>query len=169
MILNEIEKSAVQWLSNEIKQIPNFKTNNSSEVFTKKNNYSPPMCELVLFKYNAIYGNSFGYWDKFPIVLMVRPLEDHFFGFNLHYIEVEQRQKIIDLVYKLNSISIGDKSSAVMRIYPFLNALVKTGLYNSAYKNYNYSNMESNFVIVHPDHYSLVSKLPIARLKENNK
>lgn len=164
-----IEKAAMRWLSNEIKNIPNFRSNNEiQEKFTINGRKAPPLCDLVLFKYSAKFGNDFGYWDKFPIILLVRPLEEHFFGFNLHYFDKETREKIITTVGRLNSQSRGNKKLAFKMIYPFLDALVKVGKFNYAYKNYLYGNMESNFIVVHPDHYSLVSNLPIARFKENN-
>lgn len=164
-----MEQAALRWLSNEIKSIPNFKSNKEiQEKFTVNGIKAPPLCELALFKYSAKVGNSFGYWDNFPIVLLVRPLEDHFFGFNIHYFDFETRDKIIGIVNKLNTQSRGNKKAAFRMIYPFLDALVKVGKFNYAYKNYLYSNMESNFIVIHPDHYSLVSNLPIAKLKENN-
>ncbi len=83
MIENNKEKLAIQWLSNEIKQIPNFyKKGEIQESITLNNRKAPPLCDLVLYKYNAAVGNTNGYWDKFPLVLIVRPLEDHFFGLN---------------------------------------------------------------------------------------
>lgn len=166
--MNNQEKRAVQWLSNEIKQIPNiiFKKD-IQESFTLKNKKkAPPLCEITLFKYDAAIGNTNGYWDKFPLVLIVRPLETHFFGFNLHYIQPDDRIKIIDTVLHLNERST-NRMDSYKRIYPFLDALVKFGAYNNAYKNYNYNNMASKFIIINPKYYTVIKDLPIARFKEN--
>ena len=94
------KQEAIKWLSNEIENIPNYISNNSkstnksndldlnikSDPMTKSNIVAPPLCEIALFKYNAISGNDTGYWDKFPLSIIVRPLPTHFFGFNLHYL-----------------------------------------------------------------------------------
>lgn len=111
-------------------------------------------------------GNTNGYWDKFPLVLIVRPLETHFFGFNLHYIQPDDRKKIIDTVLHINERTT-NRMESYRKIYPFLDALVKFGDYNHAYKNYNYNNLESKFIIINPKYYTIIKDLPIARFKEN--
>lgn len=169
MIENNKEKLAIQWLSNEIKQIPNFyKKGEIQESITLNNRKAPPLCDLVLYKYNAAVGNTNGYWDKFPLVLIVRPLEDHFFGFNLHYLDHDNRAKIMNTLTHLHTQTRGDKKQLFKRIYPFLDGLVKIGIYNFAYKNYLYNRLESKFIVINPKYYDLVSVLPIARFKGNN-
>lgn len=164
------EQLAIQWLSNEIKQIPNFyKKGEIQESITLNNRKAPPLCDLVLYKYNAVVGNTNGYWDKYPLTLIVRPLEDHFFGFNLHYLDHETRHKIIETLSHLHTQARGNKKEIYKRIYPFLDALVKIGIYNFAYKNYLYSRLESKFIVINPSYYELVTYLPIAKFKGNNK
>lgn len=163
------EKQAIQWLSNEIKQIPNvFRKNEIQESITLNNKKVPPLCEIVLYKYNAVVGNLNGYWDKFPMVLIVRPLEDHFFGFNLHYLDQETRENIIGTMMHIHTQTRGNKKELFKRMYPFLDGLVKIGIYNHAYKNYLYQRLESKFIIINPKYYDLVTALPIARFKGNN-
>lgn len=184
---NKIQQIAIQWLSNEINNIPNFVSVDAVKPLKKKNEEvkdadvdessikrepitksditAPPLCEIALFKYNALRGNKNGYWDKFPLVIIVRPFNDHFYGFNLHYLDHDTRTKIISVIkrFKRN----GNAKDTFKFIYPFLDALVKLGTYNFAYKNYSYSALESKFVIIQPKYYDLVTQLPIAKLKEN--
>lgn len=171
MNLNKDQKAAVQWLSNEIENIPNIvfqKDADDTDVITEQEErFVPPLAELVLFRYEAKFGNKMGYWDKFPITLIVRPFEDHFFGFNLHYLDAVTRDKILRTVLNLHK-KVTNKKTMYKAIYPFLDALVKIGYYNFAYKNYLYSNITSDFVIIKPEFYHMVSSLPIARFKGNN-
>lgn len=174
-----IQRAAVQWLSNEIENIPNFVSASPSkkemsedeqgdikkEPLTKSDIDAPPLCEIALFKYNAIKGNTNGYWDKFPLVIIVRPFTDHFYGFNLHYLDRETRIKIISVIKRFKKP--GSSRETFKFVYPFLDALVKLGIYNFSYKNYVYSGMESKFVVIQPKYYDLVADLPIAKLKEN--
>ena len=48
MFIELSEKKSMQWLSNEIKSLPNFGENNLTERVTM-----PPLCELVLFEYEV--------------------------------------------------------------------------------------------------------------------
>lgn len=164
----ELSNRAKIWLSNEISNIPNFieATKEGEDDAITKNVIVPPLCEIALFKYNAKQGNVSGYWDKFPLVIIVRPLNDHFYGFNLHYLDYETREKIISIIKRFKRE--GDTRSTFKYVYPFLDALVKMGKYNYAYKNYSYTRLESKFVVIKSNYYDLVSRLPIARLKENN-
>lgn len=169
IMLSTDERKALNWLNNEIKHLPNFKsTTDKSEAFTLKNRQHPPICELVLFKYYATHGNDNGYYDKYPLVLIVRPLQDHYFGFNIHYLPKEVRHKILHTLMNIHS---SDKSKEILFkiIYPMLDALVKVGKFNYAYKNYNYKNMLSKFVIINPNYYKTVMNLPIAVAVQNNK
>ncbi len=169
-VLNDKERVALQWLNNEIKNIPNTSSKKDiRESFTLKGLKEPPICQMVLFKYSAEKGNDFGYWDKYPLVLIVRPFEDHFFAFNLHYLDFKTRVKIIMVLEQLIAKSNGNKKMMFKLIYPFLDGLVKMKVFNSAYKNYKYDNLESKFIIIHPDHYKMIACLPIAVLKENTK
>ena len=61
-----------------------------------------------------------------------------------------------------------NKKELFKRMYPFLDGLVKIGIYNHAYKNYLYQRLESKFIIINPKYYDLVTALPIARFKGNN-
>lgn len=175
MIDDKKSKLAIQWLSNEINNIPNIIFESDikedgdveSVEITKPKIHSPPIAELVLFRYQAKVGNVFGYWDKFPIILMVRPFADHCFGFNLHYLDIPVRTKILNTITRLHTHAY-NKEQLFKAIYPFLDALVKIGIYNFAYKNYSYSNITSEFVVIKPEHYNFVANLPIARFKENN-
>lgn len=161
-------KSAIQWLSNAIDDIPNITFSENDDVLTEKTTHKPPIAELVLFKYHAKVGNVNGYWDKFPIILMVRPFQDHCFGFNLHYLDKPVKNKILTTIARLQN-NTHNKEQLFKAVYPFLDALVKIGIYNFAYKNYSYSNIISDFVVIKPEHYNFVADLPIARLKENNR
>ena len=78
------------------------------------------------------------------------------------------RKKIIDILVKFKRNNISPELQ-FKTVYPFLDGLVKIGKFNFAYKNYNYENMESKFIIIQPKYYNLVIELPIARFKENNK
>lgn len=164
------EKNAIQWLSNAIENIPNIvfqKDEEGTDILTEKTTHKPPIAELVLFRYEAKIGNVYGYWDKFPIILMVRPLPEHCFGFNLHYLDYNTRKKILDTIARLHTHA-HSKEQLFKSVYPFLDALVKIGIYNHAYKNYSYSNITSDFVVIKPKHYNFVADLPIARFKGNN-
>ena len=182
---DELKQDAIRWLSNEIENIPNYISSNSnlnqsnlsektdkldikSSPMTKSNIEAPPLCEIALFKYNAIRGNNTGYWDKFPLSIIVRPLPTHFFGFNLHYLNYDIRKKIISLLIKFKHNNISPELQ-FKSVYPFLDGLVKVGKFNFAYKNYNYDSVESKFVIIQPKYYNLVIELPIAKFKENKK
>jgi hypothetical protein len=168
MIVDRKQREAVQWLSNEIENIPNF-TKQPGQPLAKKKPEVPPICEVVLFKYNATHGNSFGYWDKFPLVIMVRPFPDHFFGFNLHYLNMDIRTKILSTMNNLSKSSAGNKDMEFRKLYPFLSAIVKVGQFNFAYKNYSYNNFESEFLVIHKEHYHFISQLPIAKFEGNKK
>lgn len=167
--LTEKERKAMVWLRNEITHLPKFKTmQDQHNIFTLENRKSPPICELVLIKYSATYGNDNGYYDKYPMILIVRPFPMHFFGFNIHYLPLEVRQKILHELVNIHNTQFS-RQSLFKIIYPMLDALVKSGKFNYAYKNYSYKNILSKFVIINPLHYKTVLNLPIAVAVENNK
>lgn len=153
------EEEAIKWLKNHVKGLP---TDNKYNL-TRKLVY-PPICQIVLFEYNAINGNVFGYWDKYPLVLVVRPLDGRLFGFNLHYLNKKDRLKIIKVISNINSKS---SKKEIYDIYNFLNNLVKSKLFNNCYKQYSYSNFISGFSVIKKEYYDLIANLPIGTLKEN--
>lgn len=167
---NKDEQIAQAWLMNEVRRIPNIALKKEiKDSITINGGIAPPMCKIVLFKYNAQMGNSFGYWDKYPLVIIVRPFEDHYFGFNLHYINREGRIKIIDTMNRIIQHGNNNRQYTFKLLYAFLDSLVKAGIAGQSYKNYKYQNMESKFVVIDPKYYGMVANLPLAQLKENKK
>lgn len=69
---------------------------------------------LYFFSYQAKYPNKYPYWDTNPLAYIVKLTVDGFYGYNLHYVNVQFR-KVIAKSLKKNSISFAPEDC--LRLY----------------------------------------------------
>lgn len=81
---------------------------------------------LVTFEYNAKYGDTLPYWDRYPLILVTELTRTGWYGLNLHYLHPRVRARIFyDLQTK--GIPIIDNEMANLCIKRYLAELV-TGI-----------------------------------------
>lgn len=164
----EKEKFAIQWFKNEINNINDHrliaKIGGSLSERKPLHLSTPPVCEIIYYEYDPLHKNtkSLPFYDKYPLTLIASFAPNHFYGFNLHYLDFQMREKLVGAVYKIKSKGYSSKQSFQL-LYPLLKQLVDSNILNYAYKCYLFEQVVSKFVIVNPEYYKFVVHLPIQK------
>ena len=61
---------------------------------------------IFLFDYNPLYAPKMDYYDKFPLVYVIKYLPDGFYGINLHYLPYKRRLLFINALKENKVIAL---------------------------------------------------------------
>ena len=154
------EEIATRWFMKSINSITKIGTPNKmlQSLFTVKGTRLPPIGELLMYRYSPKYKLTLPYYDIYPLVLVVDFDATGFYGINLHYLPPVWRNRVMTflITQKRNSRS---QRAYIQKVYPLLLELSKT-ICMFAYKHYLCNHVTSKFIIVNPNYWKLVSKLP---------
>ncbi len=116
---------------------------------------------LLFFMYDAKYKDKLPYWDKFPLVIPFDVGDGTFIGLNLHYLPIEARKKLLDILlpYKTKK-SMRD----YMKIsYSIIKSISKHDLIKPCIHRYLNSHVKSRFVKVNHEDWYRAAALPVQR------
>jgi len=166
-IFNSIRKESggaeksYSWYRDQIKQLSGVNSNTILKNSKLTTRLIPG--EMYLFMYDPKHKATLPYYDKFPLVLPFRVVEDGFFGLNIHYLPYLARFKLLG---KLSELATDDKITDKTRIAVSWNILQSSSAYapaNACVKHYLEKHLQSRFLkIPYPD-WLTASQLPLDR------
>jgi hypothetical protein len=118
---------------------------------------------MYMFFYEAKLKDSLPYWDKFPLILAFRRVENGFYGINLHYLPYMVRFKVLGAMHNYTaSEKIGDDTKVRIN-WQIVESVSKLEPARACVKHYLYDHVESRFLkIKYPD-WITASQLPVER------
>lgn len=120
----------------------------------------PVLGRMVHFVYDAKLKDYLPYWDRFPLVIPADFQDNqHFLGWNLHYIPTRARKTILDQLFKHAEM---EPTAALKANYYFLKGIAVFDLIKPCIKSYLYSHVQSRFLEIAPINWYKVLGLPTA-------
>ena len=118
-----------------------------------------------MYFYDPKHKKTLPYYDRFPLIIAVKPAPNGFFGLNMHYLPPILRAKLMDGLLDYKS---GDPGlSAKMRItLGRLNSVTKLRYYKPCYKQYLNSIVASRVVQVPSGDWDFTLFLPSEQFKK---
>jgi hypothetical protein len=127
----------------------------------------PQVGKMYHFSYDAKYKDTLPYFDRFPLIIMVKPLQDGFFGLNLHYLSPTNR---IGLLGNLESIANNNKwdDTTKLRIsYDVLVGSAKFADFRPCFKRYLTNHVQTSFLYIPPSEWEIACLIPSQRFVNN--
>lgn len=116
---------------------------------------------LYLYKYDALTKEKLPYYDRFPVIFVVRPMREGFLGINLHYLPYNYRARLMDALYEY---VIGEEDQQRLRItYKILKSTSKLRFFRPCLKHYLNNQVRSRFVHIAPKDWDTALFLPLQR------
>lgn len=141
-----------QWLRNKIIK--------SSKEKTSK----PYAGRMYLFVYDAKYKDILPYWDTNPIIILVGPAEGGFFGINFHYLNMQDRLELLELLVPFQKL-VSAKSQRQIKInYQKLLGLSQTK-WKHCFKHYLTGQLHTQLIEIPMNEWVTTVTLPIAHFK----
>ena len=143
---------SVTWMMNKIKS-------------AKKKDLTrtvPKIGGMYLYVYDAKTKDKLPFWDASPLVIPVKFEKGGFSGLNFHYIPLQERLVLFDILSGIRS----NKSKRYIRIsYGKLLSLSNT-YWKYAYKRYLYTHLRSKLLVIERDEWKDALTLPVANFQK---
>jgi len=120
---------------------------------------------MYMYFYDPKHKNTLPYYDRFPLVIMVEPVEGGFYGLNLHYLAPGVRARFLDALMATAPKNINDKSRLKLR-YDLLKGAQKFKEFKPCFKHYLTDHVKSKMVRVPMTEWEIAIFLPTEQFKK---
>ena len=118
---------------------------------------------MYMFFYDAKLKDKLPYWDRFPLILAFRKVENGFYGINLHYLPYMVRFKILGAMHNYVTSEKIDDNSKVRINWQIVESASKLAPAKACVKHYLYDHVESRFLKVSYPDWITASQLPVEK------
>jgi hypothetical protein len=120
----------------------------------------PLIGRMFMFTYDPKGKETLPFYDSFPLILMVGPAENGFYGLNLHYLPPRGRAIFFDKLMEFLNNKKLDETTRFRLSYGLLSGSRKYRAFAPCFKHYLYSQVTSNTVEVPPNEWEIALFLP---------
>lgn len=111
--------------------------------------------KMYFFMYDAKHKKTLPYYDSFPLIFMVGPAKNGFFGVNFHYLPLKLRAQLMDGLYDISNNNRYDESTKLKLSYGLLKSTESLSLFKPCFKHYLSSQVRSRFVLIEPSEWDI--------------
>jgi hypothetical protein len=126
-----------------------------------KNKKDPIMKgDIITFNYSAKHQATLPYYDKFPLVLVLKGVENGFLGLNFHYLPHKLRLIFLTRLYQYQKAIIKNQKIVINITYEDLVGKDKFIYYKPCLKMYKKSHIKKFIYRLTPDEWDMAIFLP---------
>lgn len=130
----------------------------------------PKVGRMYMFVYDPKGKDTLPFYDRFPLIFMVEPTQNGFYGINLHYLPPILRARLMDALYEtqVNGV-VGNETTKMKITYQLLKSAARFRLFKPCFKQYLFEHMRSKFIYVPPEEWDMSVFLPTEQFKKATK
>ena len=123
---------------------------------------------MQMFFYDPKYKDVLPYYDRFPLVIVVKPARGGFLGLNLHYLPPILRAKFLDAL--MDNVTSKKSENAKFKVTTrLLSGTSELEFYKPCIKHYLNEHVRSKFAEVKAPEWEIATFLPTAMFEKANK
>ena len=123
--------------------------------------------EMFMYMYDAKYKDLLPWYDRFPLMILLEKSPKGFLGLNLHYIAPKYRAVLLEELYKYSTDEDLEEGARFKLTYELLKSVSKLKYGIPCVKRYLWSHIDSRIQRVLPEHWDVVTMLPLQRFNTN--
>lgn len=165
---------ARQWYKTNIKKLfdtltPNDRQNilGNTNITQPKNVITPG--KMYMYFYNPKHRKTLPYYDRFPLIFMVEPTKDGFYGLNLHYLPIRLRVRLYKVLMQLANNNNYDDKTKLKISYKILKSMRRYKLAAPCFKRYLTSHVRSRLREIPANQWEMTLFLPVERFEKASK
>jgi hypothetical protein len=149
-----------KWFIDNLKNIRNIsrKALLNDNVLTTRS--KPLIGRMFMYFYDPKYKETLPYYDQFPLIIMVEPAKNGFYGLNLHYLPPRVRAVFFDRLLEYANNKKLNPKTRLMLTYEMLSSTRKLRAFQPCYKRYLFDHIASKVVEVPPTAWEAALFLP---------
>jgi hypothetical protein len=132
------------------------------EVLSLQGRIPPQLGRMYLFFYSPKTAATLPYYDRFPVIFLMKIEREYFQGLNLHYLPLDIRQDFFTRIQERKNKSVYDKQTYLRLDYDYLKSFRKYRAFKPCFKQYSLSNVRGRIVNVPSSEWEIVMNLPTA-------
>jgi hypothetical protein len=164
-------KKSVKWLRQKYAEISKSAVGPVKFINeTERKRKRPLVGRMYMFVYDPKGKDTLPFYDRFPLVFFISPIEGGFHALNLHYLPPILRARLLDALYEtqVNGV-VGNETTKMKISYALLNAAARFRLFKPCFKQYLFKHMRSSFIYVPPEEWDMTVFLPTEQFKKATK
>lgn len=153
-------KKSREWFMRRLKNISNATSKNvliDDSLIRRK---APLVGRMFMFLYDPKGKDVLPYYDRFPLILMVGPAKDGFYGINLHYLPPRLRALFFDELQSFLNNNKMNETTRFQLTYSKLMSARKLRAFAPCFKHYLYKHVISHTVEIPPTEWEIALFLP---------
>lgn len=164
---------AIKWLRD---QIDNIQTKNEVSILKDhkpnlvsvfpKNSFAT-VGRLWMFIYDPITKKKLPYWDRFPLVLVLKMSKNSILGLNFHYLPLRLRFLLFDKLVR-KTININNQKKIVLTPKMIRDQVVFYKECIPCIKRYRFRNIRSKILFIPDDQWIKTLALPTQRFRKSS-
>jgi len=124
---------------------------------------------MYMFFYDPKWKEKLPYYDRFPLIFVIRNYPDGFLGMNLHYLPPILRATLMDALYRIEKNDNPRQSKKLKMSYELLNGASQYKFFKPTVKRYLFNHVRSRFLWVPAEEWDIALMLPTERFKKARK
>lgn len=155
------QERSVQWYQAQVRKLGTINTNQLLREGTLVSQIFPGF--MYLFAYDPKYKDTLPFYDRFPLVLPFRKVEDGFYGFNLHYLPYMIRLRMLGFLHQYATNQEMDETTRLRFSWRLLESSARLKPLRFTVKHYLLNHVKSRFMKVPYNDWVIASQLPVER------
>lgn len=160
-------KESREWFMKKAKNMRNINREALMNEEPLKRGQKHIVGSMQMFFYDPKHKDTLPYYDLFPLVVVVGPAKDGFYGINLHYLPPVLRAKMLDSLMEIASSKTTENAKFEIT-YKRLQAISKLRYYKPCFKHYLTKHVKSKFAEVPAPEWEIATFLPTAQFRKAN-
>ena len=124
---------------------------------------------MYMFIYDAETKKELPYYDRFPVVMVIRVTQGGFIGLNLHYLPYYLRFLLLDRLWRFRSNTRMDETTRLRFTWETINGVARYRAAQPTIHRYKYSRMRSQFRFVNITDWATAMLLPVENFRGASK
>lgn len=153
-------KEAQKWFMQKTKNMGQVPMNKllTDERVTKKQR--PRVGDMFHFTYDPKHRKTLPYYDRFPLIIMVKKAPGGFYGLNLHYLPPKLRAIFLDRLTEVANNKKFDESTRLKINYDLIKGANKYRYFKPCFKHYLTEHVDSKIVKIDASEWDIAIFLP---------
>lgn len=138
-----------------------IRSGDSDKQLVRVPNMKSVIGHMVLFQYDPKHKATLPYYDRHPLVFILKPLKDGFLGINFHYLPYKWRGILLNRLTEIANNKNYDEETKIVMTYAILNNSARYAPFKPCLKRYLASHVESKFLWIPSYDWEIAIFLPV--------
>ena len=162
-------KSSIAWCRKKVADMTKISRTKLLNDEAVKQVSTPLVGRMFMYFYDPKYKKTLPYYDRFPLIIMVKKAPGGFYGINLHYLPPVLRAKFFDKLLDYSNNNKYNKSTRFKMSYDLLNKTSKLSAVKPCYKKYLTKHIKSRISEISASEWEIAIFLPTEQFIKKGK